>query len=61
MFTEYAQPNAEPLTGYRQPNDITTMMAIYYLSRRSYIPDLWELLLPSQVGKIDFRLQVISP
>ena len=47
------QPNAPSLPGYRQAT-VTTMMAIYYLSRISYdTADTYEINPPGQVGELD--------
>src|SRR5438045_2269514 len=44
--------NAAALPGYRQPR-VTTLMALYYLSRISYdSPDTYEIAPPGQIGQI---------
>jgi hypothetical protein len=46
-------PNTLPLPGYRQAS-VTTMMAIYYLSRLSHdTPDTYEVPPPGHFGEID--------
>jgi hypothetical protein len=54
MFASHPQQqNTLPLPGYWQPN-ITTMMAIYYLSRLSFnTGDTYEILPPGQVGELE--------
>lgn len=66
MFTSYPQPNTAPLPGYWRPT-VTTMMAIYYLSRLSLQTlDTYEILPPGQVGELELpfadpRTDVAAP
>jgi hypothetical protein len=54
MFAGNPSQTNVALPGYRQTN-VTTMMAIYYMSRISYdTPDTVEILPPGQVGVIEF-------
>ena len=47
------RPNTAALPGYRQPL-VSTMMALYYLSRLSYdTPDTYEIAPPGQIGQLN--------